>query len=55
MADQPSTPGSKARQARPDNDIYTLMTAIAVFALLGTLAFVIYRTNELLGKPFAAF
>lgn len=37
---------------RPSNDIFTVMTAIALVAVLGTLAFVIYRCNELLGKPF---
>lgn len=39
-------------RVRPTNDVYTVLVAIALVAVIGTVAFAIYRCNELLGKPF---
>lgn len=50
----PKTTQSGPR-VRADNDIYTVMVAIAVTCVVGTFAFAIYRCSELLGKPFPGF
>ena len=44
MAQMPSGP----MRARPTNDLYTVLAAIALVAVLGTLGFVIYRCTQLL-------
>lgn len=41
-----------AKQPAAPNDIYTVLVSIALAAMAGTLGFVIYRCNELLGTPF---
>lgn len=48
MAQMPSTPGPSSK---PGNDIYTVLVCTAFVVVLGTLAFVVYRCNELLGTP----
>lgn len=42
-------------RVRAENDIYTVMVAVAVIAVIGTFAFGIYRCMDLLGKPFPGF
>lgn len=37
------------------NDIYTVLSGIALVAALGAVSFVIYRSNELFGTPFPGF
>ncbi len=49
------TPGPRRPRAQPGNDIYTALVAMALVAVAGTIGFVIYRTNELLGTPFPGF
>ena len=51
MSQLPSTPGSGAPRGKAPNDIYTVLVCIGLFAVLGTLGFVIYRCSELLGTP----
>jgi hypothetical protein len=48
-------PGGSGPRTSPTNDIYTVLVGIGAFAVIATLAFVIYRCNELLGKPFPSF
>lgn len=55
MSQMPSTPGGSPSRGRPVNDIYTVMVAIALAAVAGTLAFAIVRCIDLLGKPFPGF
>ena len=40
---------------RPSNDIYTVLLAIGLAAVCGTIAFVIYRSTELFGTAFPGF
>ncbi len=51
MSQLPPSPGSGAPRGKAQNDIYTVLVCIGLFALLGALGFVIYRCNELLGTP----
>jgi hypothetical protein len=53
MAQRPG--GSHATRQRAGNDIYTVLAILAFVAVAGTLGFVIYRCNELLGTPFPSF
>jgi len=53
MATRPG--GSRVSRQRAGNDIYTVLAAVALFAVAATLGFVIYRCNELLGTPFPSF
>jgi hypothetical protein len=54
MAQMPG-PGMQRTRAPVGNDIYTVLVAMALAIVLGTLAFVIYRCVDLLGKPFPGF
>ncbi len=52
MAQMPGSAGvQRSRQTAP-NDIYTVLVGIALFTVLGTTGFVIYRCIELLGTAF---
>ena len=52
MAQMPT--GSRG-SAKAGNDIYTVLVAIALALVAGTIGFVLYRCNELLGTPFPGF
>ena len=52
MTQIPSAPGGSPSRGQPGNDIYTVMVAIALATVAGTLEFAIVRCVELLGKPF---
>lgn len=55
MAKGTPKPAPSGPRVRAENDIYTVMVAIALACVIGTFAFAIYRCNELLGKPFPGF
>ncbi|MCG8404380.1 MAG: hypothetical protein MI923_04185 [Phycisphaerales bacterium] len=46
---------AQAPRVKPGNDIYTVLAAIALALVAGTIGFVLYRCNELLGTPFPGF
>jgi len=48
MAQMPEPAGPRIPAS---HDIYTALVAIALAIVAGTLGFVIYRTNELMGTP----
>jgi hypothetical protein len=50
-----SPQGSPQPRVRAENDIYTLLLAIALALVLGAIGFVIYRTYQLLGSAFPGF
>jgi hypothetical protein len=54
MAQMPGTMPQRSRPAA-DNDIYTVLVSIALFTVLGTIAFVIYRCIDLFSQPFPGF
>lgn len=51
MSQIPTGPGGTSSR-RPSNDIYTVMVAVALATVAGTLAFAVFRCIDLLGKPF---
>ena len=53
MAQRPGS--SYSTRQRPGNDIYTVLAILAFVVVAGTLGFVSYRCNELLGTPFPSF
>lgn len=42
-------------RAPATNDIYTVLVSLALLAVLGTIAFVIYRCTELFDTAFPGF
>ncbi len=42
-------------RARAENDIYTVLVAVALFSVTGAFAFALYRCDQLLGKLFPGF
>lgn len=52
MTQIPMSPAGSSQRGKASNDIYTVMVAVALATVAGTLAFVITRCIELLGKPF---
>jgi hypothetical protein len=52
MSQLPTAPAGPPYRAKPANDIYTVMVAIALSTVAGTLAFAVIRCLDLLGKPF---
>lgn len=55
MAQTPASPTSVSARRQAGNDIFTAMVSISLVLVVGTLAFVIYRCNELLGTPLPGF
>lgn len=55
MVQMPSSTIPQRARATAENDIYTVLVCIALVAVLGTIAFVIYRCLELFGQPFPGF
>lgn len=55
MATPSGKSGPSGPRVRPGNDIYTVMTAVALACVIGAFAFAIYRCSSLLGKPFPGF
>lgn len=47
--------GSYGSRAKAGNDVYTVLAAVGLFAIVATIGFVIYRCTELLGVPFPSF
>jgi len=52
MAQMPGSAGAQRIRQKAPNDIYTVLVGIALFTVLGTTGFVIYRCVELLGTAF---
>lgn len=50
-----ASPTGYGSRPAPGNDIYTILLGIALAFVLGTVGFVIYRCNDLLGFPFPSF
>lgn len=55
MAQIPGSPTPQRSRVAATNDIYTVLVGIALFTVLGTMAFAIYRCVDLLGTPFPGF
>jgi|CXWL01.1.fsa_nt_gi hypothetical protein len=55
MAQASPTPGSAASRQAPSNDVYTVLTIVAFIAVVGAIAFAIYRCTEFLGTAFPGF
>ncbi len=55
MAQAPATPTQVSSRRQAGNDIYTALVSISLALVVGTLAFVLYRCDELLGTPLPGF
>ena len=55
MAQMPGSMMPHRSRAPATNDIYTVLVSLALLAVIGTIAFVIYRCTELFDKPFPGF
>ncbi len=55
MAKAAPVGGTYGVRVRPSNDIYTVLVSIALAVVAATIAFVIYRSVDLLGTAFPGF